>query len=417
MNTVYCSASAATDASADSSPTQHVDSVATEEMRGQVRREYRTIINVDSSEGFGEKVRALPELYASVTSIMTAIKATGNHTEAFEIFTLPNREELNSLGLTAEDFPLHLTPIEEIRILWEHVKSLCTSTRQRPVEPCQITVVEGVPAGKLCNSPHARGSVIQAAAQFDAANSTTAMRREALCQILEDSTQGPAVEASNMLRALHQHISLSVIPMDQGQPWLCEILKTIEPSSSTLSEGGYLDLEKLSPSQKEDFLRALQDTNCQQLQIFAQDYEAFVYVTNAAPSFQGYEGMTVDNGSVTSQLCAEIVASQYAALAQLAVIKAFLENKEVNVHFTLIGMGAFRNPAENIGLYMLKVKEILDDAARCGIRITPFVHVYNRESLEMLQNNTNRELLNPTIMTKEQFLQEPSQQAPAEDEV
>ena len=66
----------------------------------------------------------------------------------------------------------------------------------------------------------------------------------------------------------------------------------------------------------------------------------------AAPSFQGDGIPLITDHDSIGRMCEIIVSRQYQALGALAMLRAAESGTRVNLHITLIGQGAFRNPPQ-----------------------------------------------------------------------
>jgi hypothetical protein len=142
--------------------------------------------------------------------------------------------------------------------------------------------------------------------------------------------------------------------------------------------GGYLDPENLDEGSKEAFLEHI-GTNIGQLRILAQtsiptfspNPTPLTQVFTAAPHFK--QGEMPDVDSLSHEISNLLVAAQYRAIAQLAVIKSLDSDQPVNLHLTLVGQGAFRNNPAVLANSLVAVKEVVS-----GFKVHVFVHSYDK---------------------------------------
>ena len=92
-------------------------------------------------------------------------------------------------------------------------------------------------------------------------------------------------------------------------------------------------------------------------------------VSSAAPSFQGSK-MPEEN-SLETEICKKLVTVQYEEIAKLAVLQSILLEREIPLHLTLIGQGAFNNPSSVIAEAFNKVANIVK-----GYDVKVFIHVF-----------------------------------------
>ena len=154
-------------------------------------------------------------------------------------------------------------------------------------------------------------------------------------------------------------------------------VKGIPVPSKTYYQNGYLQPHQFLDADKAEFLQSVK-ANIGALQILPQHavceatgaYQLQVFA--AAPSFQGkYSGPHI--ASVDGQICSELVAAQYEAIAKLAVIKSILKPDEVvNLHLTLVGQGAFLNPSEVMTEAFKRVADVVKD-----YNVHVYIHGYD----------------------------------------
>jgi hypothetical protein len=169
-------------------------------------------------------------------------------------------------------------------------------------------------------------------------------------------TQGPqgAIEAA--AAALHRSAAESVNKLPHA------LSNVLEGDSSSFYENGYLEPHKLSEDRINKVLKTVQK-NINKLRFLPQwvKCEATgvlqLQIFSAAPSYQGQRAP--EEGSAGAQLCDVLLATQYEALAKIAVIRHVISKTPFNVHLTLVGQGAFNNPPSVLENAFFKVAAIV----------------------------------------------------------
>lgn len=99
-----------------------------------------------------------------------------------------------------------------------------------------------------------------------------------------------------------------------------------------------------------------------------------LHVFNAAPSFQYDWDLDWDDENdeyiqLYEEICKDLVAEQYRAIAQVAAIKSAASGKQVELHLCQVGQGAFYNTLKTMPEALKAVKEELE-----GFNVKVYLH-------------------------------------------
>ena len=232
------------------------------------------------------------------------------------------------------------------------------------------------------------GDIIQVASQSNGLESTSSDRIVPVKLYQHDHTQGPRASCISVIGAKAREAQQACYCRKhngQCQDVMREWLKNCTAADgrnmlvkySRLVQNGYFqpwdvwdedDLQILS-----EYLR----THSGDLQLITQLVNCertgknVLQVFNFAPSFQG---RTYD--AKYNSICESVVVAQYKALAQLAAIRSQQLGKNIGLHLTLVGQGAFKNPPSVIQKALREVKNEVN-----GYDVTIYLHGYTAEDM------------------------------------
>lgn len=283
----------------------------------------------------------------------------------FVTFGVQEAEILKDL----EQLPAPLTwTVEEINLAYQHM----TAGHHKPdSEKAHFILVNGVGISGLHRTKWGKNSIVQLASQFNYLESTSSDITNVSSYIF-DWTQGPlgAIEAA--AATLHRHAAVTTSKLPHA---LYNVLQENVPS---YYKNGYLTLSSPSKETKKLLLNNV-NKNISKLEILPQwvicesSGSTQLQVFSAAPSFQGSKMPEED--SLETEICKQLVAIQYEAIAKLAVLQSILLEREIPLHLTLIGQGAFNNPPSVIAEAFNKVANIVK-----GYDVKVFIHVFGDDA-------------------------------------
>ncbi|MES2252933.1 MAG: hypothetical protein V4482_04540 [Pseudomonadota bacterium] len=269
----------------------------------------------------------------------------------------------------------------------------------------KFTLVKGVSVNNLHESPLGKDCILQLASQFNYLESED-NNVTSVSSYQFDGTQGPqgSIEAAATTLYRHAAVITSKLP---------NALLDIMPEKLAIKnigygyeyyKNGYLQLQYFAYEdkktllqkvlEKKGYLRILpqpaicEATGASQIQVFA-----------AAPSFQD-AAMPAFN-STEGQICMELVATQYEAIAKLAVIKSIGSSSLVNLHLTLVGQGSFNNPSEVMDEAFRRVSEIV-----AGRNVHVYIHGYDGNAQRIIRNACRAYDIAFDEMTRDEFFKE-----------
>jgi hypothetical protein len=259
-----------------------------------------------------------------------------------------------------------------------------------------ITVVTGLGVSGLHKLPLGKNAILQIASQFNYLESPGNYITP-VWQYPNDRTQGPIASLEAIVSAVHRRACI-----ENGT--LNDALHNVLLKDSYY-QNGYLELLKMSPREREEFLQHLQKGSIKQLEILPtwvmceSSMTPQIQVFSAAPSFQNLPSPPHFN-SVEGQIANLLVKGQYEAIAKLAVIKSLSNGGEfVPLHLTLVGQGVFKNPKE----VMRDAMQAVENAVK-GFNVHVYIHIFSAtEAPEFVTRIALQ--TQPRIMTKEAFVQ------------
>jgi hypothetical protein len=292
-----------------------------------------------------------------------AHKTGGGRTGDWIKATLGKTENDVITQLKTIDAPTTLT-IAEINA--EYNKALIKAPKNNTLALHEFVMVKGMGINYLHDVSLGKNAIVQLASQFNYLESAST-NKVPVSAYLGDHTQGPQGSIEALAASLHRYAS-----EDAGK--LTNALVNILPENhSSYYKNGYLEVFN-NTDQKALFEHF--QTNIDKLKILPQwaiceaSGAIQLQVFSAAPSYQAHSAPT--SGSYGEKICDLLVSSQYEAIAKLAVIKRVETNELVNVHLTLVGQGAFNNPASVMKTSLQKVADVVHGHDKVRIYIHAF---------------------------------------------
>lgn len=250
--------------------------------------------------------------------------------------------------------------------------------------------VRGVDALILPRSPRARNAIVQVASQFNFLESENVYHNDIL-NYIKDMTQGPRASMGSLSALLLRDAFFRFSDPNAGFFVDTDCYKT-----------GYFMPYQLSYKDQQRILFRLRQ-NIGDLLILAQwgipdtgDSE-MLQVFTAAPSYQGESGPPSPN-SPGHGLCTLLVEAQYRAIAQIAALRSVEIGKNVPLHLTLVGQGAFKNPPGVMRDAFQAVYETVN-----GFDVTVYFHGFNDSDIKTITDNIPAELGTPPIIETREF--------------
>jgi hypothetical protein len=254
-------------------------------------------------------------------------------------------------------------------------------------------LVKGLSVNYLHDYPQGKNAILQLASQFNFLESPSTSKTNVL-NYLGDYTQGPQGSIEAAAAALHRTAL-------EGEGKLLHALHNVLSGDvSAYYTNGYFEPHKISDAEQNNLLTHIK-ANLKKMTILPQwaTCEASganqLQVFSAAPSYQGAPSPAA--GSFGAQLCDELVSAQYEAIAKLAVIRSVSTGGEVPVHFTLVGQGAFNNPASVMANSFKKVAQIVKGYNKIKV----YIHGYGAQDQAKI-----RALVDPTFFTLQELTKE-----------
>jgi hypothetical protein len=262
-----------------------------------------------------------------------------------------------------EQLPAPLTwTVDEINLAYQHITANHT---RNLAEKAHFILVKGVGISGLHRTKLGQNSIVQLASQFNYLESPSSDITD-VSNYIFDWTQGPlgAIEAA--AATLHRHAAVT-------SSKLAHALHNVF-NKNPHYKNGYLSLSSLSKETKKHLLKNVNE-NIGKLEILPQwaicesSGSTQLQVFSAAPSFQGSKMPEED--SLETEICKQLVAVQYEAIGKLAVMQSILLKREISLHLTLVGQGAFNNPPSVMAEAFYKVANIVK-----GYDVKVFIHVF-----------------------------------------
>lgn len=256
-------------------------------------------------------------------------------------------------------------------------------------------LVKGLSVNYLHDYPQGKNAILQLASQFNFLESPSTAKINVL-NYLGDYTQGPQGSIEAAAAALHRTAL-------EGKGKLVHALHNVLSGDvSAYYRNGYFEPHKISDAEQNNLLANIK-ANIKKMTILPQwvTCEASganqLQVFSAAPSYQGASSPAP--GSVGAQLCDELVSAQYEAIAKLAVIRSVSTGGEVPVHFTLVGQGAFNNPASVMANSFKKVAQIVKGYSKIKV----YIHGYGAQDQAKIRAAVDTTAFTLQELTKEEF--------------
>lgn len=301
------------------------------------------------------------------------------------------KSEAQIVGELKNASPLHtwdLSSIDEA-FLRAKTKTPPEGTATLPT----LFLVKGLSVNYLHDYPQGKNAILQLASQFNFLESPSTSKTNVL-NYLGDRTQGPQGSIEAAAAALHRTAL-------EGEGKLVHALHNVLSGDvSRYYQNGYFEPHKISDAEQNTLLTSIK-ANIKKMTILPQwvTCEASganqLHVFSAAPSYQGASSPAA--GSFGAQLCDELVSAQYEAIAKLAVIRSVSTGQEVPVHFTLVGQGAFHNPASVMANSFKKVAQIVKGYNKIKV----YIHGYGAGDQASI-----RAAIDPTSFTIEELTKE-----------
>jgi hypothetical protein len=213
-------------------------------------------------------------------------------------------------------------------------------------------------------------SLFQVASQFNFLESTNTEHMP-LRRYAWDRTQGPRASLGCPGMLALRNAAFKHVEDLEVQPFFA-------PLRAAYSRG-YFCPRLLAAGDEESALRHVSE-HWRDLRVLAQTGKTLfgtetTQVFMAAPSFQGERRPSISEDA--GRMCEIIVARQYQALGALAARRAAETGRCVNLHVTLLGQGAFRNPPEVMETALALLLSAVGDAD-----VVVYVHAWSPPDVE-----------------------------------
>ena len=236
-------------------------------------------------------------------------------------------------------------------------------------------------------------SLFQVASQFNFLESTNTNHMP-LRHYAWDRTQGPRASLGCPGMLALRNAAFKHVQDLELQPFFA-------PLRAAYSRG-YFCPRLLAPGDIESALRHVSG-GWRDLRVLAQTGTTLfgtetTQVFMAAPSFQGERAPSISED--VGRMCEIIVGRQYQALGVLAAKKAAETGRCVNLHVTLLGQGAFRNPPEVMETALALLLEAVGDAD-----VVVYVHAWSPSDVEAASSVLSKvaTLESPEIVPSKNF--------------
>lgn len=303
-------------------------------------------------------------------------------------------EKACDAAVDAGDLPIKALTLGKVDALR---KSQPSKTSKTP----EYTIVQKQDALKLYQEKFYGDApaVVQVASQFNGLESP-GDEPSAVGNWIGDRTQGPRASLQSILACKHREAAhlkgkLPDAIHDLLQKCKLEDGRSILEKFPALYKNGYLRLGEILLGNQHDWEQTARDLtilrdylkkNIGDLGFLSQwvlcndKTTKQLQVFNAAPSYQGelvswsdtYENVI----PLQKEICEILVVNQYKATAQAAAILARETGKQVPLHLTLVGQGAFNNPSSVVGKALEAVKKELE-----GTDVHVYLHGFKDEEV------------------------------------
>lgn len=360
----------------------------------------KALVSYLATPSFNSEVEKLAKIgvarYQDPSTNLMAMRdgKTGGGRTATWIKDTFNKDELEIIKLLEnEDAPKTWTT-EQIDAAYNDMIKLHPADAS--LTKANFVLVKGVGVNYLHEAPLGKDSILQLASQFNYLESP-GTHKVPVSDYLGDHTQGPQGSIEAAAAALHRTAAekagklsnalTHVLPNDHGKYY----------------QNGYLELYRLGNKELKDVSDHI-EANLKKMAILLQwviseaSGNRQLQVFSAAPSYQG--SITPAPGSIGAKLSSLLVANQYRAIAELAVIRSLETKKPVAVHLTLVGQGAFSNPPEVMADALKSVAEAVKGYSNVHV----YVHGYGDKDQALIRKQSDKSLINLTEMDKDTFM-------------
>lgn len=232
------------------------------------------------------------------------------------------------------------------------------------------------------------GDIINLASQFNALESTSS-ELSPVKDWRHDFTQGPMASLQAVAAAKHREsASLQRKLPDALEDLLsrCMVDRTsITNKYRDLYQNGYLQLWKITDINDLRELNSFLKNHVNEMKFLSQwvkcegSEKKQLQVFTAAPSFQDHYVDWKYNKAKTNlykECCITLITAQYRGLAQAAKIRSNQIQSNINLHVTMVGQGAFRNPPETIPAVLNVLNEELQGCSKVSVHLHHYMENY-----------------------------------------
>lgn len=303
-------------------------------------------------------------------------------------------ERILDQGVREGDLPVPDFTIKDVRMAKNNTDPQCNAKDAEFVyyrwnDGSKPKGMRGLDVSFLYDQPEAEdGCFVNLASQFNALESMTS-DKSAVVLWLGDYTQGPQCALQSIAGSKHRE---SADKQGKLPDAIKDILdacliggKPITEKYKDLYHNGYLQLLEITDKKDmREFLSFL-DHRIDDMKVLMQwvrcegSGKTQLQFFTAAPAFVSgyYDGMwdkTDEMTELRKRACVKLVEAQYRAMAQMACIRADETGKNVKMHVSMVGCGAFNNPRETI----VPALKAMRDELR-GHDVTVFLHSFGRD--------------------------------------
>jgi hypothetical protein len=286
--------------------------------------------------------------------------------------------------------------LKEIRELYNNITN--KNPRNNKAK-AKFILTTDVNINYLHESPRAHHAFVQLASQFnylEAAGPHIAT----VTSYVSDKTQGPMGSIEAAAAALHRRATIENGTLKHA------LIDVLPEGHENYYKDGYLELYKIPTDDEKKALHEHIKNTIENMAILPQWVinEAGgiknIQVFAAAPSYQGHKNVAPLASSEEGHLVRLLVKVQYEAIAKMAVIRSILTNKEVNVHLTRVGQGAFENPPETMGDAFSEVAQ----AVRGYDRVFVYIHGFDQDQTDKNKAQIDKKkLISYTELDRDSF--------------
>ncbi len=260
----------------------------------------------------------------------------------------------------------------------------------------EFIVVSGVGVSGLHTSVYGKDAVVQLASQFNYLESPRSTAVVPVSSYPRDRTQGPLAAVEAAAATLYRHAAVT----HPTKPLPHALTNVIPDGKAPYYQNGYLQ-----PLQCDDQAKLLDDIlkNIGNLSILPQwvineaSGTRQMHVFTAAPACPKFKRVSITDPA--GQICLQLVAAQYEAIAKLAVMRSVATGQTVPLHLTQVGQGVFSNPPAVMIEAMKRVAHIVK-----GFNVQVYVHVHSGANQFKQLNSANQGLLTFKDMDSKTFL-------------